>query len=147
MLATQLPDRPPACTDSQFGARQRDRLVLFHERADRTRRFRTHPPAFTPHDRDRASHRRRIHQTHVNAAVTVSDDPTRVAPHHAQLGLDRHGQRPGAHVTLDRDHTQPVEPDKDIATPAIVVTSTPTQRRLGPVSYTHLRAHETDSYL
>src|SRR5680860_1708211 len=62
MLATKLPDRPPACTGSQFGAWQRDRLVLFHERTHRTRRFRRYPTAFQTTHIDRAAPPRRLHQ-------------------------------------------------------------------------------------
>ncbi len=37
---------------------RRDPLVLLHKRADRTRRLRAHPAPLTPHNRDRAAHRR-----------------------------------------------------------------------------------------
>ena len=69
--------------------------------------------------------------------VTDHDDDTKKTDHGNYAPPDYADESDGAtHIT------KPVETAKDITTQVIHVEDDP-----APVSYTHLRAHETDSYL
>jgi len=75
VLAADLLDHPPARAGRQRGPSRGDTRVLLHERPDPASGLGTPPAPLKPHDPHRPTHRRRIHQPHLNPAVGVRHDP------------------------------------------------------------------------
>jgi hypothetical protein len=69
VLAAQLVDGPPAGAGRELGPRRRDAFVLLDERGHRTRGLGAEPAPLAPADPHRATHRRRVDQVDVEAAV------------------------------------------------------------------------------
>ena len=129
MLAAQLVDGPPAGAGRELGPRRRDAFVLLDERGHRTRGLGAEPAPLAPADPHRATHRRRVDQVDVEAAVPERDDAASTAAHHARRGLHGHRQR-AAVVAIDSNDTQAFEAEEQITAVAVAAVGTAARRRL-----------------
>ncbi len=91
-------------------------LILLHERPDGAQRLGADPAPLAPDHPHWSTVPRRIDQR--NRKPAVGENPASQAAHRPRLRLHAHRQRPAV-VTLDRDHAQPVQADKKVATVAV----------------------------
>src|SRR4029453_15205865 len=133
VLAAQLVDGPPAGAGRELGPRRRDAFVLLDERGHRTRGLGAEPAPLAPADPHRATHRRRVDQVDVEAAVPERDDAASTAAHHARGGLHGHRQRPPVGAPLvasESNDTQAFEAEEQITAVAVAAVGTAARRRL-----------------